>query len=182
MDTILPRKFYERETKNVAQDLLGKIIVRKIGKKKLIARIVETEAYIGPNDKASHSRFGKTTRNAVMFGPGGRAYIYLVYGIYFCLNVATERPGFGAAVLIRAVEPLENITAKTNGPGLLCRTLKINRALNGKDLTKIGPLYILDDSEEFAVQTSPRIGVNYAQEWKNEPLRFFVKGNKFVSR
>lgn len=164
---ILPRSFYERKTVQVAKDLLGKFIVRGSGQDKILTRITETEAYVGPYDLASHARFGKTKGNAVMFGPAGYAYIYLVYGMYHCFNVATEQEGYGAAVLIRATE-------KSKGPGLICKNLKIDKSLSGIDLTKSGPLYIADGSKPKKVVARPRIGVNYAKNWRDKKLRFVV--------
>lgn len=164
----LPKSFFSRKTKIVARDLLRKTIVCG----KLTAKIIETEAYIGPHDLASHSRFGKTTRNAVMFGPPGIAYIYLVYGLYYCFNVVTEKEGYGAAVLIRA-------TDHSRGPGLLCRDLKIDKRFNGIDLTKIGPLYIADGEKQIKILTTTRVGVDYAGEWKDKPLRFMILSNDY---
>src|SRR5581483_5179153 len=106
----LPRSFYDRDTTLVAKDLLGKLLVRKIGRKTLVGKIVETEAYLGPHDLAAHSARGRTKRTEVMFGPPGHAYVYLIYGMYCCMNVVTEREGHASAVLIRALEPLKGIT------------------------------------------------------------------------
>lgn len=127
-------EFYFSDTTAVAQNLLGKFLVHRVAGKERIGRIVETEAYLGGHDLASHSSRGKTKRNAAMFGPPGRAYVYLIYGMYWCLNIVTEPPGIGAAVLIRAVEPVQNCAGKTNGPGLLCRALGITGALNHHNL------------------------------------------------
>ena len=118
----LPRRFYDRETGLVARELLGKFLVH--GDR--IGRIVETEAYLGPHDLAAHSARGLTKRNAPMFGPPGHAYVYLIYGMYYCMNVVTERAGHASAVLLRALEPVCNIAGKTNGPGLLCNALVLN--------------------------------------------------------
>ncbi len=164
---ILPRSFYKRKTEQVAKELLGKFLIRKIGKSKILAQITETEAYVGPHDLASHSRFGKTPRNAVMFGPAGHAYIYLVYGLYHCLNIVTEKEGFGAAVLIRA-------TNLAKGPGLVCRVLQIDKNLYGVDLTKSGALYIVDGPKPQKILVSKRVGIDYAKDWKDKPLRFML--------
>lgn len=167
----LPRSFYERKTVQVAKDLLGKFIVRGSGKDKIFAQITETEAYVGPYDLASHARFGKTKRNAVMFGPAGYTYIYLVYGMHYCFNIATEQEGYGAAVLIRS-------TDQSKGPGLLCKALKIDKTLNGADLTKPGPLYIIDGPKPKKILATTRVGINYAKNWKNRKLRFVLSSLK----
>ena len=112
----LPRAFYDRATVTVAQELLGKWLVHRVDGVELIARIVEVEAYVGPHDLASHSSKGLTPRTRVMFGPPGHAYVYLIYGIHECMNVVTERAGHGAAVLLRAVEPVKNLAGRTCGP------------------------------------------------------------------
>src|SRR6187402_3254948 len=119
----LPRSFYDRDTIEVAKDLLGKYLVHVSGGVERIGRIVETEAYLGPHDLAAHSARGLTPRTAPMFGPPGHAYVYLIYGMHHCINVVTEREGQAAAVLIRAVEPIANIAGRTQGPGLVCRAL-----------------------------------------------------------
>ncbi len=180
----LPRWFYKRSTKDVARELLGKKIVREIDAKQKVIKIVETEAYLGPHDLAAHSRFGQTARNLHLFGPSGHAYVFLIYGVYHCLNVVTEG-GIGAAVLIRAGEPVENITWKTAGPGLLCQALGVDRSFNGLDLTKIGPLYLAESDDlvsKKSIVTTSRIGVAYAKNWATRPLRFYIKGNPFVSK
>ena len=178
----LPREFYARDAASVAKDLLGKHLVRVRNGASQIGRIVEVEAYLGPHDLAAHSARGKTARTAVMFGPPGHAYIYLIYGIYHCMNVVTGREGEASAVLLRALEPIGNIDGKTRGPGLLCRTLGIDRSMNGHDLLS-DDLYIAAGPEEqFAIVERPRIGVDYAGEWAGKPLRFYIKGNPFISR
>src|SRR5437016_8709313 len=123
----LPRNFYNRDTILVARELLGKYLVH--GKR--VGRIVETEAYLGSHDLAAHSSKGRTQRNEVMFGPPGHAYVYMIYGMHFCMNVVTKH---AAAVLLRALEPVRNLTGKTSGPGLLCNAMGIDRRLNGRDL------------------------------------------------
>lgn len=179
----LPRAFYNRDTKLVARELLGKHLVHRVGEEPRVGRIVETEAYLGPHDLAAHSARGRTRRNQVMFGPPGFAYVYLIYGIYHCLNVVTEREGHAAAVLIRALEPVENVSAPTSGPGLLCRALEIDLSLNGHDL-RSDDLFLTAPRRraEFEVIARPRIGVAYAGSWAREPLRFYIAGNPFVSR
>ena len=181
--TPLPREFYDRDTIAVARDLLGKHLVRVLGGALRVGRIVETEAYLGPHDLAAHSARGLTARNKVMFGPPGFAYVYLIYGMYHCMNVVTREEGHASAVLIRALEPTRNIVARTNGPGLLCRAMEIDRSLNGADLLG-DDLYISQpsDQEKVVILRRPRIGVDYAGVWAKKPLRFYVKGSRFVSR
>jgi DNA-3-methyladenine glycosylase len=178
----LPRSFYDRETALVARDLLGTYLVSLSDGKKRIGRVVETEAYLGPHDLASHSSKGMTERNRVMFGPPGHAYVYMIYGMHFCLNVVTEGEGHGSAVLIRALEPVRGIVGRTQGPALLCRALGIDRCLNGYDLVS-GGLYLAVRDEDAlpVVARGPRIGVWYAGRWARRHLRFYVRGNPFVS-
>ncbi len=132
----LPRSFYNRKTVEVAKDLLGKLIVRRDGDAVRIGKVVETEAYLGPHDLAAHSARGRTPRTEVMFGPPGHAYVYLIYGMHHCLNIVTEEEGHASAVLIRALEPVRNLLGRSNGPGLLCKAMGIDRSLNGHDLAK----------------------------------------------
>lgn len=195
MTAVLPRSFYARDTIDVARDLLGKVLVREMPVGRMAIKIVETEAYCGPNDKACHASKGMTDRNKVMFGEPGHAYVYFIYGMYYCLNLVTENDGYPAAVLIRAGEPLEGIDimralrpkAKkqedlTSGPGKLCMAMGIDRALNGADLCKKGPLYVEDGRfEDIKIVSCPRIGVDYAGEYKDKPWRFYVKDSPFVS-
>ncbi len=175
----LPRSFYDRDTIVVATDLLGKFLVhgRRVG------RIVEVEAYLGPHDLAAHSARGLTERTKVMFGPPGHAYVYLIYGMHCCLNVVTEREGHASAVLLRAVEPVRNVTGRTQGPGLLCRAMRIDRQLNGRDLLS-KEFFIAAPArrEPFVIVKRPRVGVDYAGRWARRRLRFYIKGNPFVSR
>jgi len=128
----LPRAFYDRDTILVAKELLGKFLVHKSNGVKRVGKIVEVEAYLGPHDLAAHSAKGRTKRTEIMFGPPGHAYVYLIYGMYHCMNVVTEREGHASAVLLRAIEPVENVEGKTCGPGLLCRAMKIDRQLNAQ--------------------------------------------------
>jgi DNA-3-methyladenine glycosylase len=195
MPTKLSRSFYSRPALDVANDLLGKVLVRRIGRKNLSGKIVETEAYVGPHDLACHASKGHTARTSIMFGPPGYAYVYMIYGFYFCLNVVTEPPGHPAAVLIRAIEPLDNVglmrklrrnpareTNITSGPGKLCMAMSIDKQLNGADL--LGTAIWIEDRSLDAgnIRTSPRVGVDYAGEFKDKPWRFFVEGNPHVSR
>ena len=186
----LGRDFYERWAVDVARDLLGKLLVRRIDGRILVGRIVEVEAYRGSDDPASHAYRGKTERNKIMFDRGGLAYIYLAYGIHRLLNVTAEPLGKPAAVLIRALEPIDGIevmmrfrgtsdlSALTSGPGKLTEALKIGLELNGLDLTTSDELFIADDGfRGFEVGSSPRIGVKDRRKW-----RFYIKGNRFVSR
>ena len=176
----LPRDFYDRDTQQVAKALLGKQLVHQ----QKVGRIVEVEAYLGPHDLAAHSARGLTKRTAVMFGPPGHAYVYLIYGMYHCMNVVTEPEGHASAVLIRALEPLQAIGQRTQGPGLLCQAMAISRAQNAVDLVTDPHFFIANapavPSEDIVAK--PRIGVDYAGEWKDSPLRFYIKGNRFVSK
>ena len=191
----LPRSFYSRPALDVASDLLGKVLVRRIGRKDLSGKIVETEAYVGPHDLACHASKGHTPRTSIMFGPAGYAYVYMIYGFYFCLNVVTEAVGYPSAVLIRAVEPLENVDLMRrrrknpareidigSGPGKLCMAMSIDKKLNGADL--LGNTIWIEDRqyEPGIIETTPRVGVDYAGEFKDQPWRFFVAGNPHVSR
>jgi DNA-3-methyladenine glycosylase len=172
---ILSRPYFARPTVQVARSLIGKYLVRVIDGRMLAGKIVEVEAYIGPQDKACHASKGRTQRTDVMFGPGGVAYVYLIYGMYHCLNVVTEREKFPAAVLIRAIEIDGELI---DGPGRLCRALQIDRCLNRLDLTTGESLWFEDRGivvEKRDVGTHPRIGVNYAGEWAKKPWRFRLR-------
>jgi len=179
----LPREFYERETILVARDLLGKHLVHRSGGRERIGRIVEVEAYLGPHDLAAHSSKGLTDRTKVMFGPPGHAYVYLIYGMYHCMNVVTEPEGKAAAVLLRAIEPMQEVSGRTQGPGLLCRAMDIDRRLNAHDLLS-DDFYIAapGTATSWTIVKGPRIGVEYARHWARRHLRFYIKGNPFVSR
>jgi DNA-3-methyladenine glycosylase len=194
----LPRDFYDRDPRRVSRDLLGKLLVRRDGRKLRIARIVEVEAYLGQNDPAAHSFAGRTLRNAVLWGPPGFAYVYFIYGNHYCFNVSCLPDGEAGGVLFRALEPLAGIAemarerdlsledAKdlrklTSGPGRLAEAFGITRARdNGKDLTSSrSDLWIADDgAPRPRVKTTPRIGITKAAE---RPLRYIVAGNAFVS-
>src|SRR6266702_6472406 len=130
----LERTFYDRDTIAVARELLGKYLVHASRGVERIGRIVEVEAYLGAHDLAAHSSKGLTERTNVMFGPPGRAYVYLIYGMYHCMNVVTEKEGHGSAVLLRAIEPIKDVEGRTQGPGLLCRAMRLDQRLNGHDL------------------------------------------------
>lgn len=189
----IPRSFYEQPTVEVARQLLGKYLVRKQPDGITVGRIVETEAYVGPEDKACHASRGRTARTETMFGPAGHAYVYFIYGFYYCLNIVTEAKDFPSAVLIRAVEPLEVIelmkfrrrTEKlhnlASGPGKLCQAFAIDRSLNGADVC--GTILYVEDRGEPApkIVARPRVGVDYAGKWKHKPWRFLIRGSEFVS-
>lgn len=179
----LPRAFYERDTVTVARDLLGKFLVHRVDGTELIGRIVEVEAYVGPHDLASHSSKGLTNRTKIMFGPPGHAYVYLIYGVHHCMNVVTERESHGAAVLLRAIEPVQNIASRTNGPGLLSRAMQIDKRVNGHDLLS-EDFFIAEETNAslLKIVKRPRIGVDYSGAWAKRHLRFYIKDNPFVSR
>ena len=188
----LPRSFYNRPTREVARDLLGKYIVYDSPEGKLAGRIVEVEAYIGWDDPACHAARGETGRNAVMFGPPGFSYIYFIYGMYFCLNFVTEKKGFGAAVLLRACEPTEGLDTMyknspriksdlqlLNGPGKFCRSFGLSREQNGLDLTG-SVLYIEDRAEKAPrIGRSQRVGI---REGQDKLWRFFDNESKAVTK
>jgi DNA-3-methyladenine glycosylase len=180
---VLPRTFYARPTLLVAREMLGKILVHHTHDGfKHSGRIVETEAYIGPDDLASHARVGNRGRAAIMYGKAGMAYVYLVYGMHHCFNAVTETEDFPGAVLVRAIEPLAN-AERGNGPALVCTALRIDRAYTGLDLTT-SQLY-LEDAQPVAderVRVGPRIGVAYAGAWAAHPWRFWVADSPHVSR
>lgn len=182
----LTRYFFGRPTLSVAKELLGKFLVRKIGKKMTTAIITETEAYCGPNDLASHASHGKTKRTEIMFGPPGYAYVYLIYGMYHCFNVVTEKKGYPAAVLIRSVT-LSLTTSQVvklttcdvvRGPGKLCRHLKIDKTLNNEDLTKSNKIWLEDHGIQIKpsqIHSGKRIGIDYAGKYKHKFWRFYIK-------
>lgn len=192
----LNRNFYNRDARIVAQELIGKVLVRQYDGNIIKARITETEAYIGAIDKASHGYGGKITkRTKIMYGPPGYTYVYLIYGMYYCLNFVTEGEGVCSAVLIRAAEPVENIELMcnnrynkslneiskqqlkniSNGPGKLCIALDISKEDNGVDLTK-EEIYLLDDEyTNFLVEKSKRINIDYAEEAKDFLWRYTIK-------
>ncbi len=172
---ILPRRFYARSPVEVARDLLGKVMLHGTAS----GIIVETEAYLGTGDAAAHSARGITPRTKVLFGPPGFAYVYLIYGMHYCLNFVTEREGRAGCVLIRAIQPISGITRSCNGPGKLTRAFSITLAQNATDLVN-GPIQVMKykRGEAFEINTSPRIGIKKSADL---PLRFFIAGNAFVS-
>ncbi len=179
----LPRTFYDRDTIVVARALLGQYLVHVTHSTARIGRIVEVEAYRGPQDRASHSSRGLTRRTKVMFGPPGFAYVYLIYGVHHCMNVVTEGAGRGAAVLLRALEPVQNVGGRTFGPGLLCRAMDIDLRLNAQDL--LSDHFFIAAApriERFVIVKRPRVGVDYAGAWAKRQLRFYIRGNPFISR
>lgn len=190
-------EFYKQDALTLAKNLLGKILVRKIDEKVIKCKIVETESYIGPEDKACHAYNNRRTpRTEVMFWEGGHAYVYLIYGMYNCLNIVAGEKGKPEAVLIRGIEPLNefeflkenrNIKSKkrkdlTNGPGKLCKALQITKDLNGYDLINGDQLYILDHTQEVSIVSTKRINIDYAEEYKDKLWRFYIKDNPFVSK
>jgi DNA-3-methyladenine glycosylase len=170
--TILDAAFFDRETVAVARDLLGKVLVREVDGRLMWGRLVEVEAYMGPEDLASHSSGGRRSpRNEVMYGPPGHAYVYFTYGMHHCLNFVTRPVGVPQAVLVRALEPGPGV-GRCGGPGLVCRALDIDRALNGVPLTP-PLLYVIDDgARKRRVVATPRIGIYNSGDWQDRPLRF----------
>lgn len=192
----LPRKFFNRDPRVAARELLGKVLIRREGKQRLTGRIVEVEAYLGENDPAAHSAAGRTPRNAVLFGPPGIAYIYFIYGNHFCLNVSCLPDGVAGGILFRALEPGEGLEVMrrnrdlepgsdprllTSGPGRLAEAFAITRERdNGKDLTsRKSDLYLADDGfRPDRIVATTRIGITKAADL---PLRYLIAGNRFVS-
>jgi DNA-3-methyladenine glycosylase len=177
-----PRSFFERGTLTVARALIGMHLVHDDGHTVRAGRIVETEAYLGPRDLAAHSARGRTPRTEVMFGARGHAYVYFIYGFWDLLNVISGPPGAPQAVLLRALEPLDGLAARTWGPGLLCRALRIDRRLNGADL--LGDRLWIEQPRRrtpVRIARATRIGVDYAGDWAQRPWRFFDRGSPFVS-
>jgi DNA-3-methyladenine glycosylase len=181
----LPDSFYARPALTVARELLGTHLVLEEGRARRVGRIVETEAYVGEHDLACHAAKGLTPRTEVLFGPPGRAYVYLIYGMYHCFNVVTEPAGVAAAVLVRGVEPVQGLPpgSRTDGPGRLCRAFGITLAHNRLDL-QTSSLYVEAGAPvpEAQVARGPRIGVDYAGEWAAQPFRLWVKDSRHVSR
>ena len=195
---LLPRAFYDRDPRTVSRDLLGKVLVRRHGRKLRAARIVEIEAYLGEGDPAAHAACGRTPRNAVLFGPPGHAYVYFIYGNHYCLNISCLPKGIPGCVLVRALEPLIGIEEMarerglslngrgdlrklTSGPGRLADAFGITREHdNGKDLTSSSSdLCVADDGYvPSRVLTTVRIGIVKAA---SRPLRYVIAGNEFVS-
>jgi DNA-3-methyladenine glycosylase len=201
---ILPYEFYNRNTLEVAPDLLGKYLVRKLGEHRLIGKIVEAEAYIGPIDKGAHSyNYRRTSRTEAMFGPPGHAYVYLIYGMYHCFNAVTEREGEPCAVLIRGIEPIEGEdymstlrygkTSKeitkvqrenlTNGPGKICKAFNITKEENKRSLRdKDFNIIFGDPVKDSQIVRSKRINIDYAEEAKDFLWRYSIKDNLYVSK
>ena len=193
---MLGRDFYDRPALDVARGLIGLVLVRREAEGVLAGRIVETEAYIGLEDRASHASRGRTRRNDVMFGPPGHAYVYLIYGMHWCLNLVTEPEGTPAAVLLRGIEPVEGIDVMrgrrpkartdpqlTAGPARLCQALDVDGGLNGADVCAAdGALWVEDRGlERGTVAAVPRVGVDYAGEWAARPFRFLDAESPYVS-
>lgn len=198
----LDREFYNRDSLLVAKELLGKVLIHEIDGQRISAKIVEAEAYMGVTDKAAHSYGGRrTSRVEVMYGGPGFSYVFLVYGMYYCFNIVTREEGNPQAVLLRAVEPVEGfdlmaqnrfkkdynqlsksqIKGLTNGPGKLCSALLIDKSLNGEDLCG-SRLYVAQgENEKIRVVSAKRIGIDYAEEAKDYPWRFYIEDNKYVS-
>jgi DNA-3-methyladenine glycosylase len=190
----LPRDFYAQQTLQAAQALLGTRLVRVHADGVTTGMILETEAYVGPEDQASHAWRGRTPRTAVMFGPPGFAYVYVIYGLHHCLNVVTEPEGYPAAVLIRAVQPEEGLDLMrarrrkqelallASRPGRLSQAFGIDRDLNGVDLC--GDTLFIEDQRRPppTIVATPRIGVDYAGLWKEMPWRFYLAGHPGVSK
>jgi DNA-3-methyladenine glycosylase len=191
MSNLLPREFFERDPVRVARELLGARLVRVEEERRISGFILEAEAYRGEEDLACHARAGLTPRTRVMYGPPGRAYVYFTYGMHWLLNCVAEKEGFPAAVLIRALHPLEGlewIAARragrpapqwTDGPGKICQALGIDGRLNGADLCSVEDGLFIEAGEpvpDSAVTTSPRIGLNTVPEpWKSLPWRFLTR-------
>jgi DNA-3-methyladenine glycosylase len=193
----LPLAFYNRDPRRVSRDLLGKVLVRRKGRALITARVVEVEAYLGKGDAAAHSAAGRTARNDVLFGPPGRAYVYFIYGMHYCLNVSCLPDGVAGGVLFRAVEPLTGIEQMavarhldvlrdlrllTRGPGRMAEAFEITREHdNGKDMTDPqSDLWIADDGYRVKrVLTTKRVGITKSADMA---LRYLVEGNRFVSK
>lgn len=189
--------FFKQDALTLARSLLGKVLVRQIDGQLYKARIVETEAYIGPEDKGSHAfNNRRTKRTEVMFWEGGHAYIYLIYGMYYCFNIVANQADKPEAVLIRGLEPLNHLEAirrnrpiksrksvdLTNGPGKLCQAFRIDKSLNGYNMVEGDLLYLEEGTEPHHIQTTPRINIDYAAEYRDVPWRFIIVGNPYVSK
>ncbi len=185
-DQGLGKQFFNRPTLKVARELLGKFLIHKMGRKEAVGMITEVEAYVGPEDKASHASRGRTERNKIMFGKAGYWYVYLIYGMYYCLNIVTERENYPAAVLIRSVTKLlspigeENLVGDNfviRGPGRLTKYFKIDKSFNGKLANYKTGLWIEDRGIKInprLVKRGKRIGVDYAGRWKDKLWRFYL--------
>lgn len=191
---IKAKSFYLQDGLTLAKKLIGKYLVRKLNGHELKGKIVETEAYMGINDKGSHTYGGKRTeRTKILYAEGGLVYVYRIYGIYFCLNVVANHKSIPQAVFIRALEPIDEIATMkqnrnktdlknlTNGPSKLCQALKIDNTLYGYDLRKGGKLYLENGERIKNISSSPRINIDYAEEDKDNLWRFYETGNPYVS-
>lgn len=177
---ILQKDFFCRPTLEIAPELLGKCLIRKYRGKYLSGMVTEVEAYVGVEDKACHAARGKTQRNKVMFEEGGVWYVYLCYGMYWMLNIVTEKKGLPAAILIRGVQYEKN---HLNGPGKLTRGFYIDKKLNEKRALPQTGLWFKDQGINIKpkeIQTGKRIGISYAGEWQHKPWRFYIKGGTYV--
>jgi DNA-3-methyladenine glycosylase len=178
---VLDASFFARDTQEVARDLLDKVLVREVDGETLWGRLVEVEAYLGPDDLAAHSKGGRRTpRTEVMFGPPGHAYVYFTYGMHWCLNFVTREQGVPQAVLVRALEPGPEVD-RCAGPGLVTRALRIDRALNGALLTPPDLYVVDDDAPKRRVHVTPRIGVGGTGRWETRLLRYVVD-SPYLSR
>lgn len=195
----LRQSFFARDTLTVARNLLGQILVHEDAGQRVAGRIVEAEAYVGLEDQANHGHRGLTPRTAIMFGPAGVSYVYLIYGMYWMLNVVAKPPGaeFPAAVLVRAVEPVEGLEIMaerragrsprewTSGPARLAMALGVDGTHNGVDMTAAGSSLRFEAGEpvpDESVQTGPRVGIRVPEPWQSKPWRFWVEGSPYVSR
>jgi DNA-3-methyladenine glycosylase len=179
---VLPQAYFNRPTLTVARSLVGKHLIRSMNGREVVGKIIEVEAYVGPQDKACHASKGRTARTDVLFGPAGIAYVYLIYGMYHCLNVVTEREEFPAAVLIRAVEVDGELI---DGPGRLCRAFEIDRSLNRLDMTSGERLWFEDRGgtpPRGVIGVFPRINVDYAGKWAKKPWRFRLRNETKAKR
>ncbi len=197
-DTRLTSNFFQRDALIVAKEILGKELVRVTSQGLISGIIVETEGYMGESDLASHARFGKTNRNQLMYKKGGRAYIYLIYGIYYNFNITAGRIDQPEAVLIRSLEPRQGLDLARNnldkfgrvrsdktfmtGPGKLCVALDIDKSFYGEDIASSRSLYVLDPGGKYEIESGSRIGIDYAGKYRDKPWRFFIKNNPFVSK
>lgn len=182
-DRRLTRDFYARDTEQVARELLGMHLLHRTDSGIRRGRIVEVEAYVGAHDLACHASRGITKRTTVMYGAPGHAYVYLVYGMHHCMNVVTEPAGHGAAVLLRALEPVTDLPGSSRGPGLLCRAMGLDLRHNGWDLLEPDLTIVEPEQREHVdIVERPRVGVDYAGEWAGAPLRFYIAGSRYISR
>jgi DNA-3-methyladenine glycosylase len=194
--SMVGRWFYARPALDVARDLLGLVLVRRSPEGTVAGRIVEVEAYVGIEDRASHAWRGRTPRNSVMFGPPGHAYVYFIYGMHWCLNFVSDADGVPSAVLLRGVEPLEGIERMrarrpkarkdqqlTSGPARLCQAFAVTGELNGADLCASGSVLYVEDRRlgHSPIIAVPRVGVDYAREWAAKPFRLYDASSPYVS-